>query len=275
MQVSTDYVFAGDARTPYAEHDPAAPRTAYGRTKLAGEQAVLRLLPEAGYVVRTAWLYGAHGAEFRRHDDPAGAASGPPSTSSTTSAASRPGRPTSPGRSSRLSASGGAGRHLPRDQLWRGDLVRPGPARCSACSAPTRPGCGRRRAARTPARSAARLQRARPRRLGPGRARAHRRLAARAAPGLSRADPRGRLRSVVKARVSRNIGTTHGAQVRTSHRTNDPAVAVGKPRAIWNSLATGPLPLAERFTMTTLTLYSDSAVLVTPTRLLFNGGRGP
>jgi dTDP-4-dehydrorhamnose reductase len=64
VQISTDYVFAGDARAPYAEHDPVAPRTAYGRSKLAGEQAVLRLLPGAGYVVRTAWLYGAHGSNF-------------------------------------------------------------------------------------------------------------------------------------------------------------------------------------------------------------------
>jgi dTDP-4-dehydrorhamnose reductase len=64
VHISTDYVFAGDARTPYAEHAPVAPRTAYGRSKLAGEQAVLRLLPSGGYVVRTAWLYGAHGTNF-------------------------------------------------------------------------------------------------------------------------------------------------------------------------------------------------------------------
>lgn len=64
VQVSTDYVFAGDAGRPYTEDDVPAPRTAYGRTKLAGEQAVLGRLPEAGYVVRTAWLYGAHGPSF-------------------------------------------------------------------------------------------------------------------------------------------------------------------------------------------------------------------
>ena len=66
VQVSTDYVFAGDAGRPYAEDDVPAPRTAYGRTKLAGERAVLDRLPESGYVVRTAWLYGARGGNFVR-----------------------------------------------------------------------------------------------------------------------------------------------------------------------------------------------------------------
>jgi dTDP-4-dehydrorhamnose reductase len=64
VHVSTDYVFAGDSTRPYAEGDRPAPRTAYGRTKLAGEQAVLRLHPGGGYVARTAWLYGAHGPSF-------------------------------------------------------------------------------------------------------------------------------------------------------------------------------------------------------------------
>ncbi|KOV26202.1 dTDP-4-dehydrorhamnose reductase [Streptomyces caelestis] len=66
LHVSTDYVFAGDATTPYAEDAPTAPRSAYGRTKLAGEQAVLKTLPDSGYVVRTAWLYGAGGGNFVR-----------------------------------------------------------------------------------------------------------------------------------------------------------------------------------------------------------------
>lgn len=64
VQVSTDYVFAGDASQPYDEDDEPSPRTAYGRTKLAGEQAVWALLPESTYVVRTAWLYGRNGANF-------------------------------------------------------------------------------------------------------------------------------------------------------------------------------------------------------------------
>ena len=64
VQVSTDYVFAGDATTPYAEDAPLAPRSAYGRTKAAGEWAVRAHLPSASWVVRTAWLYGAHGPNF-------------------------------------------------------------------------------------------------------------------------------------------------------------------------------------------------------------------
>ena len=66
VQLSTDYVFAGDAGRPYAEDDVPAPRTAYGRTKLAGERAVLDRLPGSAHVVRTAWLYGAHGPSFVR-----------------------------------------------------------------------------------------------------------------------------------------------------------------------------------------------------------------
>jgi dTDP-4-dehydrorhamnose reductase len=63
VQVSTDYVFAGDATSPYAEDAPLAPRSAYGRTKAAGEWAVQALCPQS-WIVCTAWLYGAHGPNF-------------------------------------------------------------------------------------------------------------------------------------------------------------------------------------------------------------------
>lgn len=64
VQISTDYVFAGDEKTPYPEDATADPKTAYGRTKLVGEIAVQQVLPEAHYLVRTAWLYGLQGNNF-------------------------------------------------------------------------------------------------------------------------------------------------------------------------------------------------------------------
>ena len=68
VQISTDYVFSGDfggsAPHPYEPDDETAPLSVYGRTKLAGERAVLAALPEA-VVVRTAWVYtGGSGKDF-------------------------------------------------------------------------------------------------------------------------------------------------------------------------------------------------------------------
>jgi len=66
VQLSTDYVFAGDATVPYPEGAPHAPLSAYGRSKMEGEIAVRTHLPDDHLLVRTAWLYGAHGRCFPR-----------------------------------------------------------------------------------------------------------------------------------------------------------------------------------------------------------------
>jgi dTDP-4-dehydrorhamnose reductase len=63
VQISTDYVFDGTATEPYAIDHPIAPRSAYGRTKAAGEWAVQALCADH-WIVRTAWLYGHGGPNF-------------------------------------------------------------------------------------------------------------------------------------------------------------------------------------------------------------------
>ena len=63
IQVSTDYVFDGCGHRPYLEDDPTRPQTVYGRTKLAGEEAVIRTCA-GSMVVRTAWLYSTFGNNF-------------------------------------------------------------------------------------------------------------------------------------------------------------------------------------------------------------------
>ncbi|MGN8245658.1 dTDP-4-dehydrorhamnose reductase [Cellulomonas soli] len=65
VQISTDYVFDGVGTVPYPADGPVAPASAYGRTKAAGEWAVRAENPDH-LVVRTAWLYGAHGPCFPR-----------------------------------------------------------------------------------------------------------------------------------------------------------------------------------------------------------------
>lgn len=63
IHYSTDYVFDGESTRPYAELDSPAPQNAYGRSKLAGETAIL----DAGgehLILRTSWVYGARGHNF-------------------------------------------------------------------------------------------------------------------------------------------------------------------------------------------------------------------
>ncbi|QQA77469.1 dTDP-4-dehydrorhamnose reductase [Pectobacterium parmentieri] len=63
VHVSTDYVFDGNATEPYEEDSVTNPLSVYGKTKLAGEQAVTKVSPEA-IIVRTAWVFSEYGNNF-------------------------------------------------------------------------------------------------------------------------------------------------------------------------------------------------------------------
>ncbi len=63
VHVSTDYVFDGQSEVPYTESDSANPQSVYGKSKLAGEQAVKNFALN-GVIIRTSWLYSAFGANF-------------------------------------------------------------------------------------------------------------------------------------------------------------------------------------------------------------------
>jgi dTDP-4-dehydrorhamnose reductase len=66
LHISTDFVFDGHASTAYRPDSPTNPLSVYGRTKLAGEQAVQAVMPDRSIIVRTAWVYAAAGNNFMR-----------------------------------------------------------------------------------------------------------------------------------------------------------------------------------------------------------------
>jgi len=63
MHISTDYVFSGEACHPYKEDDTPAPKSVYGASKLAGEQAIAEVGCRA-IIIRTSWLYSEYGHNF-------------------------------------------------------------------------------------------------------------------------------------------------------------------------------------------------------------------
>ena len=64
IHISTDYIFSGDVELPYREDDPTGPLSAYGRTKLIGEQAIVDSGLSRYFIIRTSWLYGPGGPNF-------------------------------------------------------------------------------------------------------------------------------------------------------------------------------------------------------------------
>ncbi len=64
VHISTDYVFSGTGNTPLSEKDIVGPQSAYGRSKLLGEQSILTSRLEKFIILRTSWLYGPGGNNF-------------------------------------------------------------------------------------------------------------------------------------------------------------------------------------------------------------------
>ena len=64
VHFSTDFVFDGKKSTPYLETDAVNPQSVYGKTKLAGERALLELAPDNLYILRTAWIFGPGKSNF-------------------------------------------------------------------------------------------------------------------------------------------------------------------------------------------------------------------
>jgi len=64
IHVSTDYVFDGTNFRPYLEDDKVAPQSVYGKTKLAGENAIIKINPQNSIIIRTSWVYSSFGNNF-------------------------------------------------------------------------------------------------------------------------------------------------------------------------------------------------------------------
>jgi len=64
IHISTDYVFDGESNQPYVETDTANPINIYGKTKLAGEQAIQRIMHTNAIIIRTSWVYSDYGNNF-------------------------------------------------------------------------------------------------------------------------------------------------------------------------------------------------------------------
>jgi len=64
IHVSTDYVFDGESDIPYTETDETNPINTYGRTKLAGEEAIQQFMPTGAMIIRTSWVYSEFGNNF-------------------------------------------------------------------------------------------------------------------------------------------------------------------------------------------------------------------
>lgn len=64
IHISTDYVFDGKNYKPYSETDQTNPQNVYGRTKLAGEEALFAINPINSVIIRTSWLYSGFGNNF-------------------------------------------------------------------------------------------------------------------------------------------------------------------------------------------------------------------
>lgn len=64
IHVSTDFVFDGTKSSPYLVDDVPNPKSVYGASKQAGDEAVLSILPDNLVIIRTAWVYSSHGQNF-------------------------------------------------------------------------------------------------------------------------------------------------------------------------------------------------------------------